>query len=142
MGMFCFLSPSKIIERREKESPRLTSKVKIPPVEWYAPIWIRSMNAQLLRRLFKAINEGPPALNRVASEILDEQRRRGHGRLATQLEAVLKEHTADAATRATQPHAGAVVHELRPLSQRQELMATITRPELLQHHMVLASAVE
>lgn len=111
-------------------------------IEWYALSRIRPMNAQMLRRLFKAINEGAPALNRVASEILDEQRRRGHGRLATQLEAVLKEHAADAATRATPPHAGAVVHELRPLSQRQELMVTITRPELLQHHMVLADAVE
>jgi SpoVK/Ycf46/Vps4 family AAA+-type ATPase len=100
------------------------------------------MNAQLLRRLFKAINEGPPALNRVATEILDEQRRRGHGRLATQLEAVLQEQLAEAAKRASPQPAGAVVHELRPLSQRQELMVTITRPEQLQHHMVLAQAVE
>lgn len=99
------------------------------------------MNAQLLRRLFKAINEGRPALKRVAAEIVDEQKRQGHARLATQLEAVLEEQVEEAAESSSRPH-GAAIRELRPLSQRQELMVTITRPEQLQHHMVLADAVE
>lgn len=100
------------------------------------------MNAQLLRRLFLAINEGRPALKRVAGEIVDEQKRQGHIRLATQLEAVLQEQLDEPMGSPSQPPSGASVRELRPLSQRQELMVTITRPEQLQHHMVLAPAVE
>jgi SpoVK/Ycf46/Vps4 family AAA+-type ATPase len=94
-----------------------------------------SMNAQLLKRLFRAINEGQPALKRVAHEIVTEQKRLGHVRLASQLETVMREGS----TKLAEPE---VVRELRPLSGRQELLVTLTRPEQLQHHMILASAVE
>jgi SpoVK/Ycf46/Vps4 family AAA+-type ATPase len=100
------------------------------------------MNAQLLRRLFRAINEGRPALARVAGEILDSERKQGHLRLATQLEAVLQEATSPGPEPPTEPGVLGEVRELRPLSRHQELLVTVTRPEQLQHHMVLAAEVE
>jgi SpoVK/Ycf46/Vps4 family AAA+-type ATPase len=93
------------------------------------------MNGQLLKRLFRAINEGQPALKRVAGEIVDEQKRLGHARLASQLESVMRDSTAKV-------NESDAVRELRPLSGRQELLVTLTRPELLQHHMILAPDVE
>ena len=100
------------------------------------------MNAQLLRRLFMAMNEGTPALKRVAGEIVNEQKRRGHSRLATQLETVLRELPEDTGQLHDRSQGGTGVRELRPLSQRQELLVSVTRPERLQHHMVLADTVE
>jgi SpoVK/Ycf46/Vps4 family AAA+-type ATPase len=97
------------------------------------------MNAALLKRLFRAMHQGQPALKRVAGEIVDEQKRLGHARLASQLEAVLKEEPKPAPSPVVE---ASPVRELRPLSGRQELLVNFTRPELLPHHMILADAVE
>ncbi len=96
------------------------------------------MNALMLRRLFKAMGEGRPALMKVAGDIVSEERKRGHDRLAGELESYLAKTAHDAPA----PLERGAVHELRPLSKQQELLVTVTRPEQLQHHMVLPATTE
>src|SRR5690606_2052276 len=97
------------------------------------------MNAQLLKKLFRAIGEGKePALNKVALEIVKDERRRGHERLAGELEKVLGEGRRSA----LHGRRDDSVQELRPLSAARELLVSLTSPDKLAHHMVLASEVE
>ena len=50
------------------------------------------MNAEILRRVVRAIHIGSqPDLERLASKIVDNERRTGHARLADELQAILKQ---------------------------------------------------
>lgn len=98
------------------------------------------MDARLLKRLFRAMGEGGAALGTVAAEIVESERRRGHTRLAADLEVIGRNVSkAQAAPRTAE---GGAVRELRPLSKRQELLANLTPPDQLPHSMVLAPNVE
>src|SRR5690606_28012081 len=91
------------------------------------------------KKLFRAIGEGKePALNKVALEIVKDERRRGHERLAGELEKVLEERRRSASHERRDDS----VRELRPLSAARELLVSLTSPDKLAHHMVLASEVE
>lgn len=99
------------------------------------------MNADTLKRVFRAIAEGSPSdLTRVARSIVDAERQGGHLRLADELSAILAEsRTAPVATR----RIGTAAVVPLPTSRRsQELLATLTPAEELEHHMVLPSEVE
>lgn len=99
------------------------------------------MNAETLRRVFRAIAEGSPNdLNKVARSIVDAQRVGGHPRLADELAAILAT-SAKAATPSR--HAGGATITPLPTARRgHELLATFTPAEELEHHMVLPSEVE
>ena len=96
------------------------------------------MNAQLLKKLFQAIGEGTDlALDKVAAEIVHDERRRGHAPLASELERLLRERRANA-----DRSVGGTVRELRPLSGARDLLLSATPPEKLSHHMVLDETTE
>ncbi len=107
-----------------------------------------SMNADILRRVVRAIAEGSLAdLDRLAPKMVEAERKSGHARLADQLDSILKQPK-----KRTNGHAHAnggmttdsdrSIREL-PLSRRHcESLATLLPPEALEHHMVLSSATE
>jgi SpoVK/Ycf46/Vps4 family AAA+-type ATPase len=96
------------------------------------------MNAEILKRVVKAIAEGSHAdLNRLADKIVESERRTGHTKLAEQLEAILKRRS-PLSTRAPE-HS---LNELPLNKRRGESLATLSAPETLEHHMVLPEAVE
>jgi SpoVK/Ycf46/Vps4 family AAA+-type ATPase len=100
------------------------------------------MNAETLKRVFRAIAEGSPNdLNRVARSIVDAERQGGHSRLADELSAILASapRTATvAARRIGTPSVSAL-----PTSRRShESLALLTPAAELEHHMVLAPEVE
>jgi len=102
------------------------------------------MNADILKRVVRAIADGSQAdLDRLAGKIVEAERKTGHGRLADQLEAILKQPKAKRP--AVPPQAPAVDHTLKelPLSRRHgETLATLIPHDQLEHHMVLPEAVE
>ena len=102
------------------------------------------MNADILKRVVRAIADGSHGdLDRLASKIVDAERKTGHVRLAAQLEAILKQpRPKQVATPPSLPDIGGTFKEL-PLSRRHgETLATLVPHEQLEHHMVLPAAVE
>ncbi len=101
------------------------------------------MNADILKRVVRAIADGSQNdLNRLVVKIMESERRIGHGKLADQLEGILKQRK----PRANNHSSAAVVHkdmhEL-PISRRYgESLATLVKPEKLEHHMVLPAVTE
>ena len=101
------------------------------------------MNSDILKRVVRAIADGSQNdLDRLADKIVEAERRVGHKKLADQLEGILKQRS----PRANGHHPTAVaekhLHEL-PLSRRHgESLATLLKPETLEHHMVLPAATE
>jgi SpoVK/Ycf46/Vps4 family AAA+-type ATPase len=101
------------------------------------------MNAEILRRVVRAIHIGSqPDLERLASKIVDNERRTGHARLADELQAILKQ------PRPT-PIASASAADLTtgfrtlPTSRRHgELLTTLLERRTLEHHMVLPDQTE
>lgn len=102
------------------------------------------MNADILKRVVRAISEGAQAdLDRLALKIVEGERKTGHVRLAEQLDAILKQ------PRAKRPAPVTPVAEIErtlkelPLSRRHgESLATLLTTDALEHHMVLPAAIE
>lgn len=99
------------------------------------------MNAETLKRVFRAIADGSPNdLNRVARSIVDTERDGGHARLADELSAILASSrpTSLAVRRINSPTVTAL-----PTSRRShEALALLTPASELEHHMVLPPEVE
>jgi SpoVK/Ycf46/Vps4 family AAA+-type ATPase len=107
------------------------------------------MNSDLLKRLFRAVNEGSEvSLRKVASSIVDDERKKGHDLLARQLEDILsapkpllrQDNTVGPPVSAAveRPSLGTL-----PTNRRhQEPLAKRFPPESLRHHMVLPPAIE
>ena len=88
------------------------------------------------------MNEGNAALDTVATEIVEGERRRGHTRLASELETLGRALGTNSRRASGAGDRDAVVRELRPLSKRQELLANFIPPENLAHSMVLSPEIE
>lgn len=102
------------------------------------------MNADILKRVVRAIADGSQAdLDRLASKIVEAERKTGHVRLANQLEAILKQPRAN---RPTAPSSTSdIVRTLKdlPISRRHgETLATLIPHDQLAHHMVLPESIE
>lgn len=96
------------------------------------------MNATLMKRLFRAIQSGSNAdMDTLCRRIVQEERKHGHGRVAEELESILKNLTPSkpAGTIATLQGLPKSRRDSSPLVQEVPL-------EKLRHHMVLPSAVE
>jgi SpoVK/Ycf46/Vps4 family AAA+-type ATPase len=101
------------------------------------------MNAEILTRVVRAIAAGSlPDLDRLAEKMVEAERRTGHGKLADQLESILK-----------QPRKRTNGHHLKTDSERSltelptsrrhgESLTTLHSPESLEHYMVLAPETE
>ncbi|MEC5407442.1 ATP-binding protein [Paraburkholderia sp. MPAMCS5] len=102
------------------------------------------MNADILKRVVRAIADGSHGdLDRLASKIVEAERRSGHVRLAAQLEAILKQPKPKRP--AAPPAVTDVDRTLKelPLSRRHgETLATLIPHDELEHHMVLPDGVE
>lgn len=97
------------------------------------------MNAETLKRIVRAIAEGSQAdLERLAAKLVDSERKTGHGRLASQLEAIL----ADARRRSPSPQRAGALGELPQSRRHGEVLATLVPREELEHDMVLPPATE
>lgn len=101
------------------------------------------MNAEITRRVVRAIAAGSQEdLDRLATKIVERERRTGHGKLADQLDAILTTSRPQRVGRPAPSVQGLALKEL-PLSRRLgESLATLERPESLEHHMVLPPATE
>ena len=99
------------------------------------------MKAELLKRLFRAIQSEPTSkVNNVLLAIIDDERKKGHGDLASQLDAILQ--NAPKSQNSPAPSLGRNLTEL-PRSSRSNLPLTTTIPsQLLRHHMVLRADIE
>jgi SpoVK/Ycf46/Vps4 family AAA+-type ATPase len=103
------------------------------------------MNANILKRVVRAIADGSQNdLDRLATAIVEAERRTGHTKLAAQLDAILKQPKARHNGNGHVPvsEADRSLKEL-PLSRRQgESLASLYAAELLEHHMVLPPIAE
>jgi SpoVK/Ycf46/Vps4 family AAA+-type ATPase len=102
------------------------------------------MNADILKRLIRAIANGTPDdAERVARKVIEAERETGHTKLAKELEAILnKPRPAKANGHAPPGDPARGMREL-PLSRRHgELLASFLPRESLEHHMVLPPEVE
>jgi SpoVK/Ycf46/Vps4 family AAA+-type ATPase len=104
---------------------------------------LRLMNADILKRVVRAIAEGSQKdLDRLADKIVESERRTGHVKLAAQLEGILKQPKRRRPSISTKADIGDTLKEL-PLSRRHgESLATLLTSESLEHHMVLPTATE
>jgi hypothetical protein len=102
------------------------------------------MNAELLRRLVRAIADGSQDdLDRLVHKVVDTERRSGHMRLADDLDAILKQPRKKPSNRQTPITDGNRSVKELPISRRQrELLVSILPRDSLEHHMVLPTEVE
>lgn len=105
------------------------------------------MNAEILRRVVRAIAIGSqPDLDRLATTIVEAERRTGHTRLADELQAILKQQRITRISpTVTPPAPREATNGLRelPTSRRHgELLTTLLETKTLEHHMVLPEATE
>ena len=111
------------------------------------------MNAENLKRLFRAIADGSTEnLRLVARATVDAERSGGHPRLADELSAILARAEGPRLRVAPAPKApeltsralarGATLSELPTSRRGGDLLVTVTPPESLEHHRVLAPEVE
>jgi len=101
------------------------------------------MNADILKRVVRAIADASQNdLDRLASKIVDSERRLGHERLADQLDAILKSSRLRSNSHLRTPVAEKNLHELPTSRRHGESLATLSRAETLEHHMVLPAAIE
>ncbi len=96
------------------------------------------MNATLIKRLFRVIQSGSPSdVEVLCRRIIDEERKRGHGRVAQELEQILGDKRL--------PKSAPVTDSLQPLptSRRNDApLVQVVLLEQLRHHMVLPPSVE
>ena len=99
------------------------------------------MNQSLLTRLFKSIEgEKNAPLMKIAYSIIEDERRKGHSKLADKLEVILANTTKELSSKQTFK----VAKEYKiPLDRRYKLpLATFIEHENLRHEMVLSTSVE
>ncbi len=101
------------------------------------------MNADMLKRLVRAIAmESQDDLARLAGKIVDSERRRGHGRLAEELDAILSDTGKKRRERKAGIDSDRSIREL-PISRRhRDLLVTFSAHDALEHHIVLPPDVE
>ncbi len=101
------------------------------------------MNAELLKRLVRAIADGSQTdLERLAEKVVESERGSGHVRLAAQLESILEKSRSGKNDSAAATDSERSLKQL-PLSRRHgELLATVIPHDALEHHMVLPADVE
>jgi SpoVK/Ycf46/Vps4 family AAA+-type ATPase len=101
------------------------------------------MNAEILRRVVRAIHIGSqPDLDRLASKIVDNERRTGHMRLADELQAILKQPRPTPATPAAATEITNGFLTLPTSRRHGELLTTLLETRTLEHHMVLPEETE
>lgn len=101
------------------------------------------MNAELTKRLFRAIATGSEKdLSQLCKKIIEDENGKGHGVLATQLEAILKANSSSSTSTPLKTDSERVLQSL-PTSRRYHdpLVVRMDRA-LLRHFMVLPDAVE
>jgi SpoVK/Ycf46/Vps4 family AAA+-type ATPase len=96
------------------------------------------MNATLMKRLFRVIQSGSSAdVDTLCRRIVEEEKKQGHGRVAGELERILKDRPPSKAA----PSAGTL--QRLPTSRRDSAPLVQDIPvDKLRHHMVLPEAVE
>lgn len=101
------------------------------------------MNANILKRIVRAIAEGSPSdLDRLMQKVVESERQSGHTKLADQLEEILNRPRLTRNGRVQTTDSERNLKEL-PLSRRYgELLATIIPKDALEHHMVLPTDIE
>ena len=106
------------------------------------------MKSDLIKRLVAAIAmESQPDLDKLADTIVDDQKRRGHNKLAEELERIL-ETTSPVAPKAKPKRRDNRLVSSRevqslPVSRRdQALLATLVPREALEHHIVLPPEID
>lgn len=101
-----------------------------------------SVNSQLLKRLFRAVGQrNDAALGTIARAIIQDERKKGHEKLAEQLESLLASASSESRHERDRPRADNVV-PLRPLGGPRDLPAVVLQADTLPHHMVLRPDVE
>jgi SpoVK/Ycf46/Vps4 family AAA+-type ATPase len=101
------------------------------------------MNADILKRMVRAIADGSKSdLDRLASKIVESERRIGHKKLADQLDAILKQPRKRDNGHPPTSIASATLRELPTSRRHGETLASFQQPEVLEHHMVLPAATE
>jgi SpoVK/Ycf46/Vps4 family AAA+-type ATPase len=101
------------------------------------------MNADILKRVVRAIANGSLSdLDRLADKMVEAERKTGHGKLADQLESILKQARKGSNGHGPTADIDRTLKEL-PLSRRRgESLATILTAESLEHDMVLPAVTE
>ncbi|MGE3959934.1 MAG: 26S protease regulatory subunit [Vicinamibacterales bacterium] len=101
------------------------------------------MNANIIRRVVRAIADGSQEdLERLATKIVDDERRTGHGKLADELDSILRRPRHRPAQDPVRLPVDKTLKEL-PLSRRHgESLAAMFAPDVLEHHMVLPAETE
>jgi len=107
------------------------------------------MNAKLMNRLIRAIaqNDGD-SLKQIASTLIEEEKKKGHLRLAKQLEDALSSSFSNNKLDTPQPNNtinNTIVEGLTvlPVSRRyNQALATLIPREKLKHHMILSNDLE
>jgi len=101
------------------------------------------MNSDMLKRLLRAIAmESHDDLARLAVKIVDSERRRGHRRLAGELDAILSDTGKKRRERKSGIDSDRSIREL-PISRRhRDLLVTFMAHDALEHHIVLPPDVE
>ena len=101
------------------------------------------MNADIIKRIVRAIADGSQAdLERLAHKVVEAERKRGHTRLAEQLETILNQPRPNKRSARSTTDSDRSFKEL-PLSRRHgEMLATVIPRDALEHHMVLPADVE
>lgn len=95
------------------------------------------MNATLMKRLFRVIQSGSSAdVETLCRRIVEEEKRQGHGRVAIELERILKEKSGGS------PRQTGVLHPLPTSRRDSELLVREIPVEALRHHMVLPDSAE
>lgn len=101
------------------------------------------MNADIIRRVVRAIADGSQDdLARLATKIVDTERRTGHRKLADELDSILRQSRHRLVPKQEGLNGDRKLKEL-PMSRRLgESLATILSAEVLEHHMVLPAETE
>jgi SpoVK/Ycf46/Vps4 family AAA+-type ATPase len=101
------------------------------------------VNSEMLKRVVRAIADGSQTdLDRLATKIVDSQRRSGHSRLADELEEILSKSKRKNVVPFVRTESDRSLKEL-PVSRRNgAALATLIPKEALEHHMVLRPDTE
>jgi SpoVK/Ycf46/Vps4 family AAA+-type ATPase len=101
------------------------------------------MNSAILKRVIRAIAVGSQSdLDRLAHTIVEAERKTGHNKLADNLEAILKQQKERENGSPLALPDGRRLSELPLNRRRAESLATLVKPELLEHHMILPKGTE
>jgi SpoVK/Ycf46/Vps4 family AAA+-type ATPase len=101
------------------------------------------MKSSVMKRLFAAIRKGEDEdIDAISKQIISEERKRGHGRLARELEAIVRSKETLITKAPTQWNRDYSLSAL-PFSKRESApLVQVLTHEKLRHHMVLSEAVE